>query len=258
VLYGRAIGLHHVPGRDDATPEDLGRRSWKEHWPHYIRVRHSKFVAGSLKNGVSLNELMDTLKSDSFASTQRNAEDRTGNVDPRRAYRQKPGVELSPEGALWLDEKLTNALHRYGQIAESDVEALDWPQFDRTPADDLSANGARLLRVLVQAFRDPQFRIVDPRTFPTYAGTVQAMGVPPVRGPGLGGQFEREGGLDLNNWLRARNLPAITGLVIRSDTKCPGDNYFVSNGRAPTETQWWLGEIRRSATFDWLPYLRLP
>ena len=70
-----------------APPEDIARRRWKEKWPRYIRVHHAEFVAGTMANGISLNELMDTLGSDSFASTQRNATRGTGNTDPRRAYR---------------------------------------------------------------------------------------------------------------------------------------------------------------------------
>jgi hypothetical protein len=53
-VFGRAIGLRHVPGRDDATHEDVERRAWKARGPHYIRVHHAEFVAGSMANGVSL------------------------------------------------------------------------------------------------------------------------------------------------------------------------------------------------------------
>ena len=53
-VFGRAIGLKHVPGRDDATPADIGRRPWKENWPHYIRVHHAEFLSGSMADGVSL------------------------------------------------------------------------------------------------------------------------------------------------------------------------------------------------------------
>jgi HKD family nuclease len=60
-VFGRAIGMRHVPGRDDATPADIARRSWKATWPRYIRVYHAEFVAGTMANGVSLNELMGAL-----------------------------------------------------------------------------------------------------------------------------------------------------------------------------------------------------
>lgn len=127
-VFGRAVGLRHVPGRDDATPADIALRSWKASWPHYIRVHQAEFVAGSLGNGVSLNELMDALGLDSFASTQRNAAKGQGNVDPRRAYRQQPAVGLSPQGLAWLSDRLETAFATHGKIPAADLATLDWPE----------------------------------------------------------------------------------------------------------------------------------
>lgn len=126
-VFGRAIGMSHLPGRDDATPEDIARRNWKADWPRYIRVHHAQFVAGTMANGISLNELMNTLSSDSFASTQRNDASGLGNTDPRKAYRQQAAVELSREGAAWLGEKLQAAFDRYGIVPKADLDQLDWP-----------------------------------------------------------------------------------------------------------------------------------
>ena len=61
-VFGLAIGMRHVPGRDDATPADIKRRSWRKTSPHYIRVHHAQFVAGTMENGVSLYKLMDSLR----------------------------------------------------------------------------------------------------------------------------------------------------------------------------------------------------
>lgn len=127
LIYGRAIGMRHVPGRDDITADDLAIRPWKANWPHYIRVHHGEFVAGTLANGVSLNEMMDTLHADSFAPSQRNATKGSGNTDPRLSYRRQPAVELSPQGYAWLTEKLKAAFRKYGTIPPSDMARLDWP-----------------------------------------------------------------------------------------------------------------------------------
>jgi hypothetical protein len=127
LIYGRAIGLKHVPGRDDATRTDLARRHWKEKWPHYVRVHHPDFVAGSLSNGVSLGELMDVLKSNAFAPTQRNAAAGTGNVDPRRAFMRQPAVQLSSEATAWLTARLESAYLEHGKLPAAELEALDWP-----------------------------------------------------------------------------------------------------------------------------------
>jgi hypothetical protein len=127
-VFGCAVGLRHAPGRDDATPVDMLHRSWKAKWPRYVRVHHAEFVAGNMANGVSLNEMMDTLGSSSFASTQRNATRGEGNTDPGRAYRQQPAVELSPKGFAWLGERLEAAFRAHGKLPANDLARLDWPE----------------------------------------------------------------------------------------------------------------------------------
>jgi hypothetical protein len=126
-VFGRAIGMRHVPVRDDATPEDIARRGWKAIWPRYIRVHHAEFVAGTMANGVSLNELMGDLGANSFAPTKRNASRGEGNTDPRSAYKQQAAVELSGEGMAWLGERLQAAFDRHGKVPQDDLDKLDWP-----------------------------------------------------------------------------------------------------------------------------------
>ena len=123
-IFGRAIGMKHQPGRDDATLEDIALRDWKKNWPHYVRVHHAEFVAGTIANGVSLYELMKILGSDSFASTQRNAASGEGNTNPRRAYGRQAAVELSPEGYSWLSERLQGAFDDHGQVPRSMLDQL--------------------------------------------------------------------------------------------------------------------------------------
>jgi hypothetical protein len=128
LVFGRAVGIHHEPGRDDATDADLALRTWKEKWPHYVRVHHAEFIAGSLANGISVNDLMDSLKSDAFVTTQRNAAREEGNRNPRRAYRQQPAVELTPLATAWLNERLEFAYAKRGKMAPAAMEQLDWPK----------------------------------------------------------------------------------------------------------------------------------
>jgi hypothetical protein len=127
LVFGRAVGMRHEPGRDDADAEDIQLRGWKARWPHYVRVHHAEFIAGALANGVPLNELMDALKADSFASTQRHAKQGTGSTDPRRAYMQQAAVELSPKGMVWLNKRLERAYAKHGRLSRGILEGLDWP-----------------------------------------------------------------------------------------------------------------------------------
>ena len=120
--------MRHMPGRDDATAADLQLRSWKTKWPHYARVHHPEFVAGSLANGVSLNRLMAALKANSFRPTQRNAMKGDGNTDPRRAYMRQAAVEVSSEGKIWLAEQLERAFALHGKVPETALGDLDQPE----------------------------------------------------------------------------------------------------------------------------------
>lgn len=126
-VFGRAVGMKHRPGRDDASPDDDKRRPWKKKWSRYIRLHHAEFVAGAMENGVSLNELMDTLDAGAFASTQRNAERGEGNTNPRLAYQRQAAVELSEKGLCWLGARLQAAFDRHGQVPRDALSRTDWP-----------------------------------------------------------------------------------------------------------------------------------
>ncbi len=120
MIFGRAIGMSYQEERDDATEKDILKRKWIEHWPHFIRVHNAVFVSGNIDNGVSLNELMETLGSDAFITTQHNARKGKGNTDPRRAYRQQPAVALSKDAQSWLNDRFQELINQYGQIAPVD------------------------------------------------------------------------------------------------------------------------------------------
>lgn len=126
-VFGRAVALAYVEGRDDASDADLALRPWKARWPHYIRVHAGEFIAGTLADAISLGELMDALGAEAFFTTQRNALAGRGNVDPRRAYRQQPAVRLSHEGREWLDARLEEAFARSGRLSAAQLARLDWP-----------------------------------------------------------------------------------------------------------------------------------
>ena len=127
IIYGRAIGLRHIEGPDEASAEEIKRRTWKENWPIYVRVHHAEFVAGTLKNGISLSTLMDELKSESFISTQEHVRKGSGNTDPRSAYRQQASVQLTNEAFAWLNSRLEEAFVKHGKLTPAELEALDWP-----------------------------------------------------------------------------------------------------------------------------------
>ncbi|MGO7690090.1 phospholipase D family protein [Rhizobium ruizarguesonis] len=130
-IFGRATGMRHVPGRDDASADEIAQRPWKKTWSRYIRVHHAEFVAGTMANGISLNKLMSALGPDAFTSTQRNQARGEGNTNPYNAYRQQAAVELSPQGQLWLSEQLQRALEVHGRVPQEELNKLGWPELPK-------------------------------------------------------------------------------------------------------------------------------
>jgi hypothetical protein len=130
-VFGRARAVRYQHGRDDAVPSDVARRESRAKYPHYIRVYRPEFVAGTMANGVTLNELMAALGANAFASTKRNAArnqasgTNTFNVDPRRAYLRKPGVELTAEAIDWLSSRLEDSFRRWGTLPRADLLTID-------------------------------------------------------------------------------------------------------------------------------------
>lgn len=129
-IFGRAIGMEYKQGRDDASTNDISLHPWKKNWPRYIRVHNPSFVAGTMENGVSLNEMMETLRTDAFASTQHNAARGEGNTNPRRAYQQHAAVKLSKDGQAWLNDRLQAAFDKHGTVPQDTLDRLDRPELN--------------------------------------------------------------------------------------------------------------------------------
>ena len=129
LVFGRAVAYAHDEERDNATEQNIKLRPWMEKYSRFIRFYNAEIIAGTIGNGVSLNELMDDLEANSFASTQKNRIKGEGNTNPLRAYNQQNQVKLSPEGHFWLNERLNIAFENHGTISDDELDALDWPDF---------------------------------------------------------------------------------------------------------------------------------
>jgi hypothetical protein len=116
MIFGKAIGREHRDDVDVASKEEIALRPWKENWANYVRVHDARFLDGKLDDGVSFRAMMSAMKSDSFASTQRNAAAGKGNIDPTVAYNRKPGMLLSDRSRAWIDERLEEKLRTLGEI----------------------------------------------------------------------------------------------------------------------------------------------
>ena len=148
-VFGRALGMAHKPGRDDATDADVARRPWKEQWRRYIRVHHAEFVAGTLANGVSLGELMDDLEHRAFAPTARQFASGHGNTNPRRSIMRKPAMELHADGTAWLSDRLEEAFAKHGKIPRRAISTLDRPELPKSSSRETSHAPTDQVKALV-------------------------------------------------------------------------------------------------------------
>lgn len=116
MIFGKAVGREHRDDVDVASAKEIALRPWKEHWANYVRVHDARFIDGTLDDGVSFRAMMEAMKSDSFASTQRHAAAGKGNTDPTIAYNRKPGMVLTDRSRAWIDERLEEKLRCLGEI----------------------------------------------------------------------------------------------------------------------------------------------
>lgn len=250
-IFGRAIAFPYHDGVDDATPEDIAKRQWKDTWPYHVRVLHPEFVAGTFSNGVSLFQLMDDLGADSFLTTQVHAKSGRGNTDPRAALRRQPSVSLSKQAYSLLTERLEQTFAVHGKLDLAKLPNLDWPEH----MNRLNAFGRQLLDTLRRQLAADIIDLEDPRTFPRYKDIPPWFDLEPSPGQNIIRQVRVHCGLDsLDDWTRRYGLPAISGLVVteKSGQLAPGDLFFrLHRKQRSRDMDWWRDQLRRAASYDW-------
>jgi hypothetical protein len=116
MIFGVATGRHHDEGLDMASAAEIRDRPWKADWPRYVRVHGGRFVNATLAEGVSFRDMLASLGSDAFRSTQRNAEHGVGNTDPTLSYLRKAHMLLTDRSRAWIEARLEEALRLHGEV----------------------------------------------------------------------------------------------------------------------------------------------
>lgn len=117
----------------------------------------------------------------------------------------------------------------------------------------LSPKAVTLLRYLVSLL--PDIIPGHPETFIGYSYVHKALRWELI-GTHWANSLKYQGLLELAKWLRAQNLPAITGLVVDQRSMKPGGGYFTIHEVSEQEMYiWWEQEIARAKSMDWGPVL---
>lgn len=152
----------------------------------------------------------------------------------------------------WDWDRFREPLPQYPAIPEFGVEYPMYPP--KQPA--LSEDGLRILEALVAEMWRGRFRPHEEGTFCGYK-ELHTMLELSQKGPHWGKSLENQGLADLAKWIRAMNLPAITGLIVgESEPRLPGKGYYEVNGLPDGSTDWWRSEIRKAIAFDWSPWVK--
>ncbi len=151
----------------------------------------------------------------------------------------------------WDWDRFREPLPQYPSIPEP---GKNYPMYP-LKLPKLSAEGHRILEVLVAEMGRGRFRPHDESTFCGYKElhTILAL---PVKGPHWGKSLENQGLADLAKWIRAAQLPAISGLIVgEREPRLPGKGYYEVNGHPNGSTGWWHDQIRKAIAFDWSPWV---
>ena len=128
----------------------------------------------------------------------------------------------------------------------------------KTIRNDLSADGRKLLKLIVQHVASPGFVPGAPETYLGYKACCVILGAAPANADLPWGRLLQKYGLtDLNEWTKRHDLPRVTGLVVnqKGDRKYnPGGDYFASNGRPDMDGPWWDEQAKAATQFNWQPF----
>lgn len=123
-IFGRAIARKHVDKRDVASDEDKAEVTWKKAYPIYIRVHSGEFIDSTFGNCPKLKNLMYELKAECFEPSKRKFLKGEVNYEPQFSLRQQADIQLSDEGAFWLENQFDEAKKIYSIIPQSQISAL--------------------------------------------------------------------------------------------------------------------------------------
>ncbi len=123
-IFGKAVAIKHNRARDVASSEDILIKSWKKRFNIYVRVHSAKFLNTDLKNCPKLWSLMNDLQAESFRSTKIKYDNGEDDIQPQKSLMRQADIELSTEGALWLDGKFKEVEERYGLVDEEYIDSL--------------------------------------------------------------------------------------------------------------------------------------
>lgn len=124
-IFGRARTYAHLPGRDEASEDEILEIGWKRKWRYYVRIYDVEFLDGSLQDCPLLyQDVVNKLDYDSFQSTQNRYLNGEPDINTKAALGQKQDVRLTAVAAVLLNQEFDLAKARKGAIPKQVIKGL--------------------------------------------------------------------------------------------------------------------------------------
>lgn len=123
-IFGKAVTQKHDRIRDVASEEDIRLIPWKSHYNIYIRIHSPEFLDSAFKSCPRMGKMMNELGYESFRRTKERHDLGEENINPRLTLMQKPDVELSKEGAFWIEQRFNEAKKNFSIVPQTFIDGL--------------------------------------------------------------------------------------------------------------------------------------
>jgi HKD family nuclease len=123
-IFGKAIAYKHDRIRDVASEEDIRLIPWKSHYNIYIRIHSPEFLDSTFSSCPRMGVMMNELGYESFRSTKERHDSGEENINPRLTLKQKPDVELSEEGAFWVEQRFIKSKNKFSLVPQTFIDGL--------------------------------------------------------------------------------------------------------------------------------------
>jgi hypothetical protein len=123
-IFGKAVAMKYVEGRDKATASEIMERPWKKDWPIYLRIYDPIFIDGEMSDCVFLYDLIKSLDYMSFPSTESRYQSGERDINPYTSLAQRAYIRLTSQAVEWLEPKFQASLSRKGAIGSEFINSL--------------------------------------------------------------------------------------------------------------------------------------
>ncbi len=119
----------------------------------------------------------------------------------------------------------------------------------------LSKPALQILDYLIRHIESGKVRVGQPQSYVSYSEVHNALGFDLIANT-VGKSLDRHGMGELAKWIKDKDLPAITGLIISKSDQDerkyhPGTGYFDMYERPDLDYGWWQEQIRQSLSKNW-------